>query len=69
MCQIVSIYAYITSYLELILSTKILEVSTLKDHLKTDCEKKHLVKQCTQCQQSIPVEQWKKHTLKKICTG
>ncbi|KAG2208360.1 hypothetical protein INT46_003684 [Mucor plumbeus] len=46
----------------------ILEVSTLKDHLKTDCEKKHLVKQCTQCQQSIPVEQWKKHTLKKICT-
>ncbi|EPB90954.1 hypothetical protein HMPREF1544_02208 [Mucor circinelloides 1006PhL] len=47
----------------------ILEVSTLKDHLKTDCEKKHLVKQCTQCQQSIPVEQWKKHTLKKTCTA
>ncbi|KAL9553120.1 hypothetical protein MBANPS3_003428 [Mucor bainieri] len=46
----------------------ILEVSTLKDHLQTDCEKKHLVKQCTQCQQSIPVEQWKKHTLKKTCT-
>ncbi|CAO3623139.1 unnamed protein product [Mucor fragilis] len=45
----------------------ILEISTLKDHLLTDCEKKHLVKQCPQCQQSIPVEQWKKHTLKKTC--
>ncbi|KAK4519903.1 Oxysterol-binding protein 4 [Mucor velutinosus] len=47
----------------------ILEVSTLKDHLQIDCEKKHLVKQCTQCKQSIPVEQWKKHTLKKTCTA
>ncbi|RCI02946.1 hypothetical protein CU098_011402 [Rhizopus stolonifer] len=46
----------------------ILEVSTLKEHLEIDCEKKHLVKQCSQCKTSIPVEQWLQHTLKKTCT-
>lgn len=47
----------------------ILEVSTLKDHLKTDCERKHLVKKCTHCREYVPVEQWLQHTLKKACTG
>ncbi|KAI8352457.1 hypothetical protein EDC96DRAFT_567082 [Choanephora cucurbitarum] len=46
----------------------ILEVSTLKEHLELDCEKKHLVKQCNQCKTSIPVEQWLQHTSKKTCT-
>jgi hypothetical protein len=32
-----------------------------------DCEKKHLIKQCSRCKQAIPVEQWLQHTLKKTC--
>lgn len=47
----------------------ILEVSTLNEHLQLDCDKKHLVKQCTTCKQSIPVEQWLQHSLKKTCIG
>ncbi|KAI8047903.1 hypothetical protein BDF21DRAFT_433785 [Thamnidium elegans] len=47
----------------------ILEVSTLKDHLKTDCERKHLVKRCTHCREYVPVEQWLQHTLKKTCAA
>ncbi|KAI7907596.1 uncharacterized protein BX663DRAFT_556883 [Cokeromyces recurvatus] len=45
----------------------ILEVSTLKEHFQNDCERKHLVKQCNNCKQFIPVEQWLQHTLKNIC--
>ncbi|CAO3632612.1 unnamed protein product [Mucor hiemalis] len=47
----------------------ILEVSTLKDHSKKDCEKKHLAKQCNNCKEAIPVEQWLQHTLKNTCTA
>ncbi|KAI8890922.1 hypothetical protein K501DRAFT_328095 [Backusella circina FSU 941] len=45
----------------------ILEVSTLRDHLAEDCERKHLVKQCTRCRHPVPVEQWLQHSLKKTC--
>ncbi|ORZ19753.1 hypothetical protein BCR42DRAFT_371491 [Absidia repens] len=47
----------------------ILEVSTLQSHTATDCEKRHLMKQCTRCKQSIPVEQWLQHTLKATCSA
>ncbi|CAO3596685.1 unnamed protein product [Absidia cylindrospora] len=47
----------------------ILEVSTLQSHTVTDCEKRHLMKQCTRCKQSIPVEQWLQHTLKTTCSA
>lgn len=32
-----------------------------------DCERHHLVKECTRCKQAIPVEQWLQHTLKQGC--
>lgn len=47
----------------------ILEVSTLKEHTRKDCEKKHLAKQCNNCKEAIPVEQWLQHTLKNTCTA
>ncbi|KAI8331900.1 hypothetical protein BC941DRAFT_382119 [Chlamydoabsidia padenii] len=47
----------------------ILEVSTLQTHTLTDCEKRHLMKQCTRCKQAVPVEQWLQHTLKNACTA
>lgn len=46
-----------------------MEVSTLKDHLKSDCERKHLVKQCTNCKEYIPIEQWLQHSKKKACVA
>ncbi|ORX61854.1 hypothetical protein DM01DRAFT_1331327 [Hesseltinella vesiculosa] len=45
----------------------IVEVSSLQSHMLTDCEKRHLLKQCTRCKQAIPVEQWLQHTLKNTC--
>ncbi|KAG2212314.1 hypothetical protein INT47_001674 [Mucor saturninus] len=45
----------------------VVEVSTMRDHLRKDCERKHLVKPCTHCRESIPVEQWLQHTQKKTC--
>ncbi|KAI8993231.1 hypothetical protein BDB01DRAFT_754269 [Pilobolus umbonatus] len=45
----------------------ILEVSTLKEHYLEDCENRHLLKICSHCKTSIPVEQWLQHTLKKTC--
>ncbi|KAI8073361.1 hypothetical protein BC940DRAFT_291149 [Gongronella butleri] len=45
----------------------IVEVSTLQAHMLGDCEKKHLLKQCTRCKQATPVEQWLQHTLKNTC--
>ncbi|CAO3646454.1 unnamed protein product [Cunninghamella blakesleeana] len=47
----------------------IVEVSTLHSHILKDCEKRHLMKQCTRCKQAIPVEQWLQHTLKNTCTA
>lgn len=41
----------------------------MRDHLRKDCERKHLVKPCTHCRESIPVEQWLQHTQKKTCAG
>lgn len=32
-----------------------------------DCDRRHLIKQCTRCKQAIPVEQWLQHTLKQVC--
>lgn len=32
-----------------------------------DCEKRHLVKECTRCKQAIPVEQWHQHTIRQGC--
>lgn len=34
-----------------------------------DCEKRHLIKECTRCHKAIPVEQWLQHTLKQVCQG
>ncbi|KAI8885345.1 hypothetical protein K501DRAFT_322450 [Backusella circina FSU 941] len=45
----------------------ITEISTLNDHMLEDCEKRHLIKECSRCRQAIPVEQWLQHTLKKTC--
>ncbi|KAI7864753.1 hypothetical protein BDF14DRAFT_1884035 [Spinellus fusiger] len=45
----------------------ILEVSTYNDHIFIDCDQRHLMKQCNQCRQAVPVEQWLQHTLKKTC--
>ncbi|KAL0093142.1 hypothetical protein F4703DRAFT_1730073 [Phycomyces blakesleeanus] len=47
----------------------ILEVSTYNDHIFSDCEQRHLVKQCGRCRQAVPVEQWLNHTLKQTCIG
>ncbi|KAG0171874.1 hypothetical protein DFQ29_008645 [Apophysomyces sp. BC1021] len=47
----------------------ITEISTLNDHAFSDCEKRHLVKQCGRCKQPISVEQWLQHTLKHNCPG
>ncbi|ORZ26051.1 hypothetical protein BCR42DRAFT_401487 [Absidia repens] len=47
----------------------IVEVSTLQTHILTDCDKRHLMKQCTRCKQPVPVEQWLQHTLKNACTA
>ncbi|CAO3581972.1 unnamed protein product [Absidia cylindrospora] len=47
----------------------IVEVSTLQTHILTDCDKRHLMKQCTRCKQAVPVEQWLQHTLKNACTA
>jgi centrosomal protein CEP104 len=32
-----------------------------------DCDRRHLIKECTRCKQAIPVEQWLQHTLKSTC--
>ncbi|KAI8388726.1 uncharacterized protein BYT42DRAFT_561014 [Radiomyces spectabilis] len=47
----------------------ILEVSTLNDHLLSDCDQKHLMKQCSNCKRPILLEQWLQHALKKSCTA
>ncbi|CEP16010.1 hypothetical protein [Parasitella parasitica] len=47
----------------------ITEISSLNEHMLEDCEKKHLIKQCTRCRQAIPVEQWLQHTLKQTCSA
>ncbi|GAA5810298.1 hypothetical protein MFLAVUS_003718 [Mucor flavus] len=45
----------------------ITEISTLNEHMLLDCERHHLIKECTRCRQAIPVEQWLQHTLKQGC--
>ncbi|OBZ82688.1 Centrosomal protein [Choanephora cucurbitarum] len=47
----------------------ITEVSTLNEHMLLDCDRKHLIKECSRCHQAIPVEQWLQHTLKKTCNN
>lgn len=46
----------------------ITEISTLNEHMLEDCDKRHLIKECTRCNQAIPVEQWLQHTLKQVCS-
>ncbi|CAO3685436.1 unnamed protein product [Rhizopus stolonifer] len=46
---------------------EIYEISTLNEHLFQECDKKHLIKECTRCHQAIPVEQWLQHSLKQTC--
>ncbi|RCI04153.1 hypothetical protein CU098_000103, partial [Rhizopus stolonifer] len=45
----------------------ITEISTLNEHMLVDCERRHLIKECSRCHQAIPVEQWLQHTLKQVC--
>ncbi|KAG0941094.1 hypothetical protein G6F57_006826 [Rhizopus arrhizus] len=45
----------------------ITEISTLNEHMLNDCEKHHLIKECTRCHLAIPVEQWLQHSLKQTC--
>lgn len=45
----------------------ILEISTLTEHVLTDCEERQLVKQCLRCREIIPVDHWLQHSLKQNC--
>ncbi|KAI8985964.1 hypothetical protein BDB01DRAFT_849801 [Pilobolus umbonatus] len=45
----------------------ITEVSTLNEHMLIDCERRHLIKECSRCKQPVLVEQWLQHSLKQTC--
>ncbi|KAI8987921.1 hypothetical protein BDF20DRAFT_910460 [Mycotypha africana] len=45
----------------------ITEISTLKEHMLLDCEKRHLVKECLRCWQAIPIDNWEHHANKNDC--
>lgn len=46
----------------------ILEISTLNDHIMSDCEERHRVKRCTRCKDIIPIDQWLGHSFRQNCT-
>ncbi|KAI9279954.1 hypothetical protein BC943DRAFT_150457 [Umbelopsis sp. AD052] len=46
----------------------ILEISTLSDHIVTDCEEKHRIKRCPRCKEVVPIDKWLQHSLRQNCT-
>ncbi|CAG8437416.1 7595_t:CDS:10, partial [Acaulospora morrowiae] len=45
----------------------ILEISTLDDHMLTDCDKSRFVKQCPRCREVIDADDYLEHTAKQTC--
>jgi len=48
---------------------QVVEISSLNDHLLTECEKKPAFRACPRCREAIKAPDFKAHTQKKTCAG